>query len=70
MTFDHPEDSSFQEGRIAFVQQPAMRMGEAAAKILIELIENGSDSTYLVELKSKLTFGESVRECAEAEQVE
>lgn len=66
LTFDHPEDSSFEEGKIAFVQQPVIRMGESAAKILIDLIENGADSTHLVNLKSKLVSGRSVIQWSKA----
>ncbi len=63
ITFDHPEDSHFQEGEITYIEQPLIRMGNRAAETIISLIENGSPrntETSRIVLPSKLVPGKSI----------
>lgn len=60
ITFDHPEDCYFEERKITCVEQPALQMGKAAARILVELIESGEETVISATLKSRLVVGNSV----------
>ncbi len=60
ITFDHPEDSSFEEGKITFIEQPAVQMGHKAADMIVNLIESRGQEVVTVRLKSKLVVRRSV----------
>ncbi len=60
ITFDHPEDSSFEEGRITFIEQPAVQMGHKAADMIVNLIESRVQEVTTVRLRSKLVIRQSV----------
>jgi GntR family transcriptional regulator of arabinose operon len=62
LTFDHPEDSSFEEGEITYIEQPLTKMGNKAGKLIVNLIEFGTSSVNRVIIKSKLIIGRSVRQ--------
>ena len=61
ITFDHPEDSSFEEGTLTFVEQPLIRMGKLAAEVMVNMIEKQDNCVAEHRVKSKLVRGRSVR---------
>ncbi len=61
ITFDHPEDSYLEDGAIAYVEQPLLKMGNKAARTVIDLIENKKNFVSQTVIKSKLIIGRSVK---------
>ena len=60
VTFDHPEDCFFEERKITYIEQPALQMGKAAARILVDLVESSEPAITAVTHRSRLIIGKSV----------
>lgn len=61
ITFDHPDESPFKEGRISYIEQPLARIGKTAAQYVIDLIEGRAVDPSGKVIKSKLVIGESTK---------
>ena len=61
VSFDHPNDRYFIEGEIAYIEQPLRKMGNEAARSIINLIEKKQYEKKEVIIKSVFHSGKSLK---------
>ncbi len=60
ITFDHPEESFFHGTEITCIEQPLIKMGNAAGKAIVDIIEKKQQTPSRKVIKSKFIIGKSV----------
>jgi GntR family transcriptional regulator, arabinose operon transcriptional repressor len=61
ITFDHPDESSFKDGQMTYIEQPLARLGRVSAQFIIDLIEGRPVDPRGKVIKSRLVIGESTK---------